>query len=53
MDTRMKELNVFDYALQDSQELYIPSDVSADDTEFVTVDQERLIHSFELGLLIE
>ena len=55
MDTRMKELNadVFDYSINDSQELYIPSDVSADDTEFVTVDQERLIHSFELGLLFE
>ena len=51
----MKELNVdvFSYALNDSKELYIPSDVSAGDTEFVTAEQERLIHSFELGLLIE
>ena len=53
MDTKMKELNVFDYALQDSQELYIPSDISADESELLTSEQEPLIHSFELGLLFE
>ena len=51
----MKEfnVNVFDYALEDSKELYFTSVFSADDTEQFVLEQEQLIHSFELGVLAE
>ena len=49
----MKELNVLNYALEENKELYFTSVFSADDTEQFTFEQEQLIRSFELGLLVE
>ena len=53
--SRMKELNanVLNYALEDEKEYYVTSVLSADGTEQFSFEQEQLIHSFELGVLIE